>query len=88
MSRTNGDITCLQADEHLLQWRCMEEVNAQQNEILKAVRDLPEKTSASILIRNEDIKLACLVNILEKKKIISPEDVNVIFGMEPFPQGR
>ncbi|MBI2050650.1 MAG: hypothetical protein HYT31_02495 [Parcubacteria group bacterium] len=42
----------------------------------------------TVLIRKEDHKLAHLVNILETRKVISPQDANAIFAMEPFPQMR
>jgi len=39
----------------------------------------------TVLIRKEDHKLAHLVNILETRKVISPQDANAIFALEPFP---
>ena len=38
----------------------------------------------AVLIRKEDTKLGALVKILEQRKVLSPDDVNHIFSLEPF----
>jgi hypothetical protein len=40
----------------------------------------------AILIRKEDTKLKALINILSKRKVISPSDQEKIYSMEPFPE--
>lgn len=46
------------------------------------------KGDLTVLMRKEDAKLLRLVDILETRKVITPEDVNAVLAMEPFPQGR
>ncbi|MEK7068035.1 MAG: hypothetical protein AAB956_03495, partial [Patescibacteria group bacterium] len=38
-----------------------------------------------VLMRKEDAKLGALVEILQKRKVISNEDVKTILAMQPFP---
>lgn len=38
------------------------------------------------VIRKEDIKMAKLIDILQKRHVINSEDVKIILSMEPFPQ--
>lgn len=38
------------------------------------------------VIRKEDIKMAKLIDILQKRNVINSEDVKIILSMEPFPQ--
>jgi len=39
-----------------------------------------------LLTRKEDKKLKMLIQILEKRRLISPEEVKQIVAMEPFPE--
>ncbi len=41
-----------------------------------------------VLTRKEDAKLARLVNILETRQVISPEDAGQVLALEPFPHTR
>lgn len=38
------------------------------------------------VIKTEDVKVAKLIEILQKRNVISPEDVKAILSMAPFPQ--
>lgn len=38
------------------------------------------------VIRKEDVKMAKLIDILQKRNVINSEDVKIILSMEPFPQ--
>lgn len=40
-----------------------------------------------LLMRKEDNKVVALVELLQKKSIISQSDAQKILGMDPFPQG-
>ncbi len=44
------------------------------------------KGDLTILMRKEDTKLKALVEILEEKKVLNPEDKKRIFSLEPFPE--
>ncbi|MFH1427575.1 MAG: hypothetical protein ABIG60_03535 [Patescibacteria group bacterium] len=39
-----------------------------------------------ILMRKEDVKVKRLVEILQKRKVLSNKEVKEIMSMEPFPQ--
>jgi hypothetical protein len=39
-----------------------------------------------VLTRKEDTKLVALVQLLNKRKVITPTDAKHILGMDPFPQ--
>src|SRR3989339_1529220 len=39
-----------------------------------------------VIMRKEDVKVKKLVNILQKRRVISAEEVKEILSMEPFPQ--
>ena len=62
--------------------------NSQKLELLDAMDnklgDL--KTDLTILMRNEDQKLASLINLLKQKELISEEEAAPILAMIPFPQ--
>ena len=39
-----------------------------------------------VLMRKEDAKLTALVDVLQKRKVISSEDAKAILSLQPFPQ--
>lgn len=39
-----------------------------------------------VLMRKEDAKLKALIEILQRRNVISGEDVKTILSMQPFPQ--
>jgi hypothetical protein len=39
-----------------------------------------------VLMRKEDKKLRALIEVLQKRKVISEDEVRQILSLEPFPQ--
>lgn len=39
-----------------------------------------------VIMRKGDVKLAKLVNILNRRKVISKKDVDAVLSLEPFPK--